>query len=257
MPIRQPLRVLFFDVFGTVVSWRPSVANALSEATRHALRATAAEARQVASAMTAADWQCFAEQWRRMYSRFTRSFDPARDTFISVDQHHYESLRRLLVEWKLAPLFSEEGMQELALCWHRLEPWADSVAGLHALNRRFATSTLSNGNLSLLRDLQQFGGLPFTYLASAEQFGAYKPAPQVYLGATRALGTPPAQCALVAAHLHDLQAARAQGLQTIFVERAGEERPLRGAERATAQASVDLWIDEGQGGFLEVAKRLL
>ena len=81
------------------------------------------------------------------------------------------------------------------------------------------TCTLSKGNLSLLNDLKANTKLEFTHVFSTEEFGSYKPNPAVYLGAVEKLGLIPTDCAMVAAHLGDLQAAKACGLQTIYVER--------------------------------------
>ena len=50
---------------------------------------------------------------------------------------------------------------------------------------------------------------------------------------------------MVAAHLNDLKAAKENGLQTIYVERPGEE------------GWVDLWIgSDGNRGFITVAEKL-
>ena len=75
----------------------------------------------------------------------------------------------------------------------------------------------------MLSDLKAHGNLNFTYLLSAEMFGSYKPSPKVYLGAAEKLSLQPSECAMVAAHLDDLKAAKSHGLQTIYVERLGEE----------------------------------
>jgi 2-haloacid dehalogenase len=121
------------------------------------------------------------------------------------------------------------------------------------------TCTLSNGNLSLLGDLRAFSGVPFTHLFSAELFGTYKPAPRVYLGAAEKLNLPPSECVMVAAHLGDLKAAKANGLQTIYVERPGEEDWSEDeVEKARSEGWVDLWIgdQEGDNGFITVAEKL-
>lgn len=66
---------------------------------------------------------------------------------------------------------------------------------------------------------------------------------------------------MVAAHLGDLEAARKGGLQTVYVERTGEEawseEQVREAKR---EGWVNMWVkldetDSG-GGLLEVARRL-
>jgi 2-haloacid dehalogenase len=121
------------------------------------------------------------------------------------------------------------------------------------------TCTLSNGNLSLLADLRAFSKIPFTHIFSAEDFGSYKPAPAVYLGAAAKLELPPNQCAMVAAHLNDLKAAKQNGLQTIYVERTGEEDWSEDeVDKARQEGWVDLWVsgkDDGKG-FITVAEKL-
>jgi 2-haloacid dehalogenase len=121
------------------------------------------------------------------------------------------------------------------------------------------TCTLSNGNLSLLGDLRTFSGIPFTHLFSAEQFGTYKPSPRVYLGAAQELDIPANQCVMVAAHLNDLKAAKENGLQTVYVERPGEEDwSDEEVEQARQGGWVDLWIsnEAGSRGFITVAEQL-
>jgi 2-haloacid dehalogenase len=121
------------------------------------------------------------------------------------------------------------------------------------------TCTLSNGNLSLLGDLRTFSSIPFTHLFSAELFGTYKPAPRVYLGATEKLNLPANECVMVAAHLNDLKAAKQNGLQTIYVERPGEEDWGEvEVKKARSEGWVDLWVSikDDSKGFVTVAEKL-
>jgi 2-haloacid dehalogenase len=116
---------------------------------------------------------------------------------------------------------------------------------------------LSNGNLSLLNDLKTHGSLDFTHVFSAEQFGTYKPSPKVYLGAAERLGLQPSECAMVAAHLSDLQAAKSHGLQTIYVERRMEDDwSTEEVEEARKEGWVDLWVPINEQGFVTVAEKL-
>ena len=62
---------------------------------------------------------------------------------------------------------------------------------------------------------------------------------------------------LVAAHLNDLKAAKALGLRTVYVARPREEDWAVDDEKyKEARDWVDVWVEEGQGGFVEVARRL-
>ena len=193
----------------------------------------------------------------KSYGVFTSTFNPDRDTWKTIDQHHRDSLVELLESWGLAGLYAEGEVDSLSLVWHRLNPWPDSSEGLHALGESFTTATLSNGNVSLLRDLDDFGGLGFQKILSAELFGAYKPHPTVYRGAARELNLPPEEVAMVAAHLGDLQAARACGLKTVYVDRPREEAWGPDEDRyKQAREWVDLWISVEDDGFRTLAQRL-
>jgi 2-haloacid dehalogenase len=160
----------------------------------------------------------------------------------------------LLKEWELEGLYTKEEIKELSLIWHFLTPWPDSSAGIHKLEDKFETSTLSNGNQSLLVDLNKSGDLGFKKLQSSGDFGAYKPNPKVYKGAVKKLGVKMEECAMVAAHLYDLKAARGCGMRTIYVEREGEE-VMSGSEFEDAKTWVDMWVGKDEGGMLEVARR--
>lgn len=258
----QPLKALFFDTFGTVVQWRGSVSKELADATHKALcdpgRDISTDLRQRAEALTASDWQRFTAEWRKTYSIFTYTFDPSKREFISVDQHHYNALKELLDNRGIKELFNDKELWDLAFAWHRLDPWDDSAEGLVQLNQKFITSTLSNGNVSLLEDLKSHGNLAFARLTSSEEFGAYKPSPQVYKGAAAALGLEPGEVGMVAAHLYDLKAAKSCGFQkAIYVERDQEEAfTPEQIEQAKKEGYVDIWVGIDDGGFPEVARRL-
>jgi len=207
-------------------------------------------------------WGQFAQQWRDSYKAFTKQLasDPS-IPWVSVDDHHLSALKKLITEWELEGLWDEEEIRALSLVWHQLDPWDDSVAGMALLNRGgFHTCMLSNGNLSLLSDLRAYSQIPFTHIFSAEMFGTYKPSPKVYLGAAEKLGLRPEECAMVAAHLNDLKAAKGCGLRTVYVERAQEEDWNEEVVEEEREAGwVDVWIDmkeEGSKGFVTVAEKL-
>jgi len=196
---------LLFDVFGTVVDWRSSVA---------------AEVRELGWPV---DPAAFADAWRAGYVPAMREVRDGRLPWTNIDGLHRRILDDLLAERGLAP--PETEVVELNRVWHRLAPWPDSVAGLSRLKVRFPVCTLSNGNVSLLLDMARHAGLPWDAIFSAELFGHYKPDPEAYLGACRLLDLAPQQVLMVAAHPSDLRAAAACGLKTAYVPRPMERGP--------------------------------
>jgi 2-haloacid dehalogenase len=199
------VRALVFDVFGTVVDWRSSVA---------------AEVRALGWPV---DPAAFADAWREGYVPAMQAVRDGRLPWMHIDALHRRILDALLAERGLAP--PEAEVAELNRVWHRLAPWPDSVAGLQQLKKRFPVCTLSNGNVSLLLDMARHAGLPWDTIFSAELFGHYKPDPEVYLGAAGLLDLPPEQVLMVAAHPSDLRAAAACGLKTAYVPRPLERGP--------------------------------
>jgi len=233
------VRALAFDVFGTVVDWRGSIAAEVAgTASRHGL------------ALAPGGAEAFAVAWRR---RYWPSMDRVRRGEIgwtALDDLHRASLEELLGQFGLDGLDSGE-RERLNLAWHRLDPWPDAVEGLERLRRGHALCTLSNGNVALLVDLVRFGGLPFDCILSAELCRAYKPDPRTYRLVPELLRLAPDQVLMVAAHADDLRAAAAEGLRTAFVRRPMEWGPGQGVEEAPA-GTFDVEADD----FLDLAARL-
>lgn len=251
-----------FDVFGTVVDFRSTIQQELVERAREKIASPTfgslpESPRARLEVMTDGDWATFVQEWRTSYHVFTQTFVPGKTEWKDIDTHFYDALIELLEKWGLNGIFTEDEIRTIGLVWHRLKPWDDSAAGIQRLGTRFVTSTLSNGNQSLLRDLNEYGGLGFQRIVSSADFGAYKPNPKTYLGAADTLGFRPEEVAMVAAHLGDLAGARSNGLRTIYVERPQEEAWGPDEDRyKEARKWVDLWVAECEDGFLEVAKRL-
>lgn len=202
------MRVLLFDVFGTLVDWRSSLIE-LAETT------AARNAPQ-------ADWAGVVDDWRRAYQP---ALDQVRHgaTWRDLDSLQRETLDRVLAAHGIALPASAAGA--LVRGWRQLRPWPDSREGLGRLRRTHLTATLSNGHLALLVDLLKFADLRVDAVLSAQLAASYKPDPQVYLTALRLLDCPPQDAGMVAAHASDLRAAAALGLRPIFVRRPLEWGP--------------------------------
>ena len=213
------IQALTFDVFGTVVDWRGSVA-------REAERLLGPKGH-------ALDWGGFADDWRARYVPAMAKVSRGARPFVILDELHRENLVELLAEWGITDLSAAE-TGELNLAWHRLDPWPDALPGLRRLKQDFVIATFSNGNVSLLVDMARRAGLPWDFVFSAELFRHYKPAPECYLGAVELLSLTPPEVMLVAAHNDDLRAAADLGLATAFVARPGEHGPDQQRDLAPA-----------------------
>ncbi|KAI1260911.1 haloacid dehalogenase [Xylariaceae sp. FL1019] len=256
------VKALTFDVFGTVVDWRSTVHNQLIKYGKAKIDSptfgTLSETLQARlREITDDDWAEFAQAWRDSYIDFVRTFIPGQTKWKDIDTHHHDSLVVLMMEWGVSGAYTDQELRSLSLIWHFLKPWPDSALGIQRLGTQYVTCTLSNGNRSLLDDLNTHGNLGFRRIISSADYGAYKPHPSVYLGAADSLGCQPHEVAMVAAHLSDLNAARQNGLRTIYVERHGEGGFSSDSQSfKDAREWVDLWVSESEEGFVEVARKL-
>jgi 2-haloacid dehalogenase len=207
------VKALFFDVFGTLVDWRSSVARE-------------AEALLKPKGITL-DYLAFADAWRGEYQGAMEEVRAGRIGFCKLDILHRRNLEATLKRFAVGDL-SEDEKRNFNLAWHRLDAWPDVPPGLARLKRRHMIAPLSNGNISLMVDLARRNSFPWDAILGAEIAGDYKPKPRVYLAAAEALDLEPEACMMVAAHSSDLAAAAALGLRTAHVARPIERGPNRG-----------------------------
>ncbi len=213
-PSTASLKVLAFDVFGTVVDWRSTVI---------------AEGEQLANKKALnVPWPAFADAWRAVYRPSLDRVQKGEIPWTKLDVLHRRSLEEILKKFGIDAL-NEEEKDDFNRVWHRLKPWADSVAGLQRLKHRFVITTLSNGNISLLTNMAKHAGLPWDCILSAENVQHYKPDPEIYRLVPALFDFKPEQVMLVAAHENDLQSARSHGLKTAFVHRPMEHGPEKAA----------------------------
>lgn len=214
------LRALFFDVFGTLVDWRTSVAR---------------EASQILHPQGfALDWAAFADAWRGEYQPGMEEVRAGRRPFERLDVLHREGLVRLLPRFALQNL-SDEVLDDLTLVWHRLDAWPEVPAALARLRRKFTIAPVSNGNISLMVDLARRNNFPWDAILGAEIAQDFKRKPRVYRAACEALALKPAQCMMVAAHTDDLEAAAKLGLRTAHIARPDEHGPGKGEAAPTVK----------------------
>ena len=216
------IRACIFDVFGTLVDWRTSVAR---------------EAQSILVPLgISLNWGEFADAWRQQYQPAMEDVTAGRSPFSKLDVLHRRNLDVILKAYGLDHI-DEATRQNLNLAWHRLDAWPDVAAGLVALKSKYLLAPCSNGNISLMVDLARRNGFPWDAVLGAEVARAYKPMPVVYLSAAAALDLAPEQTLMVAAHSSDLAAAAAAGLRTAFVARPDEKGP--GLGEVTPRTPVD------------------
>lgn len=190
------IRALTFDVFGTLVDWRGSIA----------ARASA----------LGVDGDAFAVRWARKYAEYVRSGKPWRELQYVLADAGFE----LVKEFGVESLVPDDGFYWQ---WSKLAPWPDAVEGMRRLRTRFTCVALSNADSYLAERLSRNSGVEFDCIIGNERIQAYKPDRRVYRTAAAILDLEPAEIMMVAAHLFDLRGAKKNGFQTAFIRRSGED----------------------------------
>ncbi|MGZ5865489.1 MAG: haloacid dehalogenase type II [Xanthobacteraceae bacterium] len=218
----QAVKALFFDVFGTLVDWRSSVAH---------------EAETILKPLGhQLDWPAFADAWRNEYQPAMEQVRSGKIPFCKLDVLHLHNLEQILPRFGIEKL-DDATKHDLNLAWHRLDAWPDTAPGLVRLKKKFMLAPVSNGNIWLMVALARRNGLPWDAILGSEIAGDFKPKPRVYLAACEAFDLPPGECMMVAAHPSDLAAAKECGLRTAFIARPHEYGLGRAAR--TPEGKVD------------------
>ena len=201
------VKALLFDVFGTVVDWRTGIAIEVQMI-----------AKKYNIELNADD---FADAWRAEYQPAMEQIRSGKRSFTILDILHLENLKKIAPRFNLNNL-SNEDLNFLVTAWHRLPGWPDSSQGLNKLKKKFILATQSNGNIALMVNMAKYSNLSWDVILGAEVLGHYKPEPQAYIKACKALNLKPSECLMVAAHDDDLKAASLQGMKTAYVHRPFE-----------------------------------
>ena len=230
------VKAMTFDVFGTVVDWRSSIAR---------------EAKMMGEQKGFDfDWDNFADKWRAGYGPSMNKVRTGELPWTKIDVLHRMILDELLSEYNITSL-TESEKDHFNRAWHRLDPWPDSVPGLTELKKNYVISPLSNGNVALLVNMAKYGGLPWDTVLSAELAQHYKPDPEAYQSTSEFLGFPIEQIMMVAAHKNDLKSAKGQGMMTGYIPRPKEHGP-----NTTVDSNPEDYIDIIGENFVDFANKM-
>ena len=210
--LSDEIKACFFDVFGTVVDWRTSIAGEMEAfATARGLDLDPGD---------------FALRWRAKYDPSMATIRKGDRGYVKLDVLHRENLVDVFQDLGIEGI-SDADLDHLNHAWHRLAAWPDSVPGMTRLRTRYILASMSNGNIKLMVDMAKNAGLPWDMILGSEIAKNYKPHPDTYLAGTAALDLEPAQVLMVAAHNSDLIAAQKLGFKTAFIPRPTEYGPAQ------------------------------
>ena len=239
--VELDVRVLAFDLFGTVVDWRGGVMAEVEAISRdRELMVNQRELEVDASAL--------AEAWRRRVRELLDRVAQRKMRYRVLDDMHRAALEDVIKESALQAMTREE-RERLVAAWHRLPAWPDAVAGMTRLRIPFVLTTLSNGGMAHQVDVVRFANLPFDCILATELVKSYKPDPRVYQLVPSLLRARPDRVMMVASHPYDLKAAANEGFKTAFVARPHEW--------GTGKPELpDFAVDVSANDFVDLAAKL-
>ncbi len=208
MPDESLARVkyLTFDIFGTVMDLRGSLAGPAGEF-------LAAHGSGMTGESFYADW------------RERQRIEQYQDNLLMLGHSGYqETCRRAFVYClkKHNISYTADEVLEFMKVYKDLRPYDDAIEGLRSLAGRYSLIALSNGEQWYLEEL--LGNkvpVKFDAIISVEQVGAFKPSPGIYRKAIQRLGCEPGEIMMVAAHAFDILGAQACGFKAAYVNRYG------------------------------------
>jgi 2-haloacid dehalogenase len=232
----RDVKLLTFDVGGTVFDWHSAVSDAVSELAR--------------SKGVEVDASAFAVGWRELF-------------FVTLAKVRSGALRRMNADGihrltldEVGPKFpalalSDEEKDDLTDVWHRLPAWPDANPAIQRLRGKYTVVVLTVLSFGIVVDSSKHSGIDWDAIISCEFLQHYKPDVDAYLDGLELLGVEPREAMMVAAHEWDLKAAREAGLATAYVPRPRE----RGD--ATKYEATLLDVDVNARDFIELADILL
>lgn len=213
------IRVAIFDAYGTLLD-----VNAAMRA--HAER-------------LGPDWQRISQEWRTKHIEYTWV------RTLSGPAQHRDFWQ--LAQESLAVVGARHGIADQGLLddvlrsYRRLDAYPEVPEMLRALKGRgIGRAILSNGEPTMLAEAARAAGIAdlLDDILSAEQVGAYKPAPRVYRLATERFGVKASEMAFFSSNPWDAFGARTFGFRVFWVNRTGQ--PDEYGLRDTATELKDL-----------------
>src|SRR6266542_4160326 len=114
------VKAFLYDVFGTIVDWRTTLTQELTSFV------TLTSTRISTQTLLKKDWHSFTQKWRNGYKFYINSSNLGKEPFLTVDCINGQILEKLVNEFDVIHLWSEEELENLVNLWHNLDPFKDT-----------------------------------------------------------------------------------------------------------------------------------
>ena len=198
------VKVLTFDVGGTVFDWLSAIADRLAPVLA-GMPQKKLDPKEFAIAVRAGFLELYGSVYRR-----ERAFLPADTIFATV-------LDQLLDRFQVRGMTSSQH-ESLHQAWHAMSAWPSAREGIEALRKGFSVLPLTILSLPMTIGSSKVSGISWDGVLSCDLIGIYKPDPRCYTRVLEILGCQPHEVMMVAAHPSDLRGAIGIGYRSAFVQ---------------------------------------
>lgn len=208
--LRQKIRVVMFDQYGTVVDMQQG----LTEIAAPFLKEKG----------WTGDPGSFVTWWRRTH--FENSMI---DALLHRAHTPYREIGHAAVAYTLdraGITYTPEEVRYLVGCIERLRCFPDVPEALARLRTKFKIAVLSNGDPDMLEAAKPYHGITFDRVISVAEAGSFKPHVATYTKAAEMMDVRLDEVLFVANHAFDCIGAKAAGMHTAFIDR--RKRPFGG-----------------------------
>lgn len=228
--IRSEIQALTFDTGGTILDWHRGFKRAFEQVGKqHGIER---------------DWGELTNELRRRSMQAMLNLGKREPPSYRFDDAHCFVLDELLAEYDLE-CFTDQQRHTIAYqAPHQFQCWPDFPEVHTLLKQHYIVASFSILSYRLIIDTAKANGLSWDAIFSCEGIGKYKLLPESYLSVADFLQLKPEQCCMVACHEFDLDAARAVGFKTAYVQRPEEWGP--GAEITRPASHHDIIVDDFQ-----------
>ncbi len=202
------IKALTFDTGGTILDWHTGFSKAFKKAgDEHGIEK---------------DWQTLTNDLRRKSLKKVLNLGESSPPEYNFDDAHKMALKEIITEHQL-DTFDEENIHNISyVAPHSFKVWPDFPKAQNILKTKYLCISFTLLSFKLIIDTAKNNNLTWDGIFSCEGIGKYKILPEAYETAAKWLQLKPEECAMVACHNFDLDAARKVGFKTIFVKRPDE-----------------------------------
>ena len=192
------IELISFDCYGTLIDWESGILDALSSfRSEYGVRATDDQILEqyaaLESVMESGEYLPYKDVLRGVMRGFTRR--------VSVPEERFD-------------------MDVLVKSLPRWRPFPDTVESLRRMKQHCRLAIISNTDDDLFAQTAKSLEVPFDFVVTAEQVGAYKPSTRNFTRALEVFGIKTENWLHAAqSRFHDVAPARSLGIATVWVNR--------------------------------------